>query len=394
MNGWTTKLLGKLAKSVEYGVTASATQKPIGPKFLRITDIQNGVVNWETVPWCECDARTASEARLKSGDIVFARTGATTGKSFLIGVCPDNTVFASYLIRVRLRDGAEPRFVSHFFQTPSYWAQITKSARGVAQPGVNATKLKALEIPLPSMAEQRRIADVLDRAAALRATRRVALAELDTLRQSIFLDLFGDPVHNEKSWPVYPLLNVAMFENGDRSSNYPSGDEIKNEGILFLSTKNIVEDRLDLSNAVFITPEKFQSLARGKVQPKDLIVTLRGTLGSCCIFDCSYPTAFINAQMMIIRPRDGMNSVFLHGLLTSKPAKLRFQRIGHGVAIPQLTAAQLANLPIPVPPVELQLEFARRVESVENLKETQRASLAQMDALFASLQHRAFRGEL
>ena len=113
---WKTKLLGEFAESVDYGVTASATDRAIGPKFLRITDIQDGAVDWQSVPWCECDTRSASDARLKAGDIVFARTGATTGKSFLIRECPTDSVFASYLIRVRLGDTAEPRFVSHYFQ--------------------------------------------------------------------------------------------------------------------------------------------------------------------------------------------------------------------------------------------------------------------------------------
>ena len=181
MSGWKTMPLGDFAESVDYGVTASATEQPVGPKFLRITDIQDGAVNWESVPWCECDMRSSSDARLKAGDIVFARTGATTGKSFLIRECPADAVFASYLIRVRVGDSADPRFVSHFFQTPIYWAQIMKSARGVAQPGVNATTLKALEIPLPPLAEQRRIAEVLDWAEALRDKRRAALAQLDSL---------------------------------------------------------------------------------------------------------------------------------------------------------------------------------------------------------------------
>src|SRR5437867_2956267 len=162
MSTWKIVGLGELAESIDYGVTASATHRPVGPKFLRITDIQNGIVDWDTVPWCECDIRSATDARLAPGDIVFARTGATTGKSFLIHGCPSDAVFASYLIRVRLGAAADPHYIGHFFQTPSYWEQITKSARGVAQPGVNATTLRTLQVPLPPLAEQRRIAKVLD----------------------------------------------------------------------------------------------------------------------------------------------------------------------------------------------------------------------------------------
>ncbi|HWV47533.1 MAG TPA: restriction endonuclease subunit S, partial [Nitrospira sp.] len=214
MSGWKTIPLGEFAESVDYGVTASAAEQPVGPKFLRITDIQDGGVNWENVPWCECDVRLAAAARLKAGDIVFARTGATTGKSFLISECPTDAVFASYLIRVRVGNTAEPRFVSHYFQTPHYWAQVTKSARGAAQPGINATTLKSLKIPLPPLEEQRRIAEILDKADALRAKRRAALAKLDTLTQSIFLDMFGDPVTNPKGWPKKPFGQVCETRLG------------------------------------------------------------------------------------------------------------------------------------------------------------------------------------
>ena len=185
---------------------------------------------------CECDERETSAAQLRTGDIVFARTGATTGKSFLIRECPPNAVFASYLIRVRLGRQAEPRYVSHFFQTQDYWSQITKSARGVAQPGVNATTLKSLSVPLPALAEQRRIAEILDKAEALRTKRRAALAKIDILPQAIFLELFGDelPVafgekHSECSrWRWALLTDVAELATGhtpDRErADYWNGD--------------------------------------------------------------------------------------------------------------------------------------------------------------------------
>ena len=107
--------LGDLAELIDYGMTASAVESPVGPKFLRITNIQNNSVDWDSVPWCECDTKEAAKSKLTDGDIVFARTGATTGKSFLIDGCPDESVFASYLIRVRVNDRLSPRFLAHFF---------------------------------------------------------------------------------------------------------------------------------------------------------------------------------------------------------------------------------------------------------------------------------------
>jgi type I restriction enzyme S subunit len=141
--------LGDIAVAIDYGHTASATREPVGPKFLRITDIQDDRVEWDLVPYCRCGEKERDSSKLATGDIVFARTGATTGKSYLIRDCPNNSVFASYLIRVRLESGTLPSYVAHFFKTPEYWRQISRSSTGTAQVGVNASSLKLLEVPLP-----------------------------------------------------------------------------------------------------------------------------------------------------------------------------------------------------------------------------------------------------
>ncbi len=97
---WPKCKLSDLASSIDYGVTASACNEPLGPKFLRITDIQDGAVNWDSVPYCQCSSRERRALQLLDGDIVFARTDATTGKSFRIRSAPSESVFASYLICV------------------------------------------------------------------------------------------------------------------------------------------------------------------------------------------------------------------------------------------------------------------------------------------------------
>src|SRR5947199_197778 len=120
---WDMKELGAIS-TIKYGYTESASSEPVGPRFLRITDIQEDEVDWDSVPYCKIRATNLPKYRLASGDIVFARTGATTGKSFLVDEPPE-AVFASYLIRLRLLDKRLlPRFVSLFFQTEGYWQSI------------------------------------------------------------------------------------------------------------------------------------------------------------------------------------------------------------------------------------------------------------------------------
>ena len=121
--GWRRVAIKDMADSIQYGMTASAAERKDGPRFLRITDIQDGRVDWSTVPSCDISKADIPKYRLSSGDLVFARTGATTGKSFLIGECPE-AVFASYLIRVRVSADVDSRYLSAFFQSPDYWQQI------------------------------------------------------------------------------------------------------------------------------------------------------------------------------------------------------------------------------------------------------------------------------
>ena len=127
-----------------------------GPRFLRITDIQNGTVNWDSVPSCDIAPEEVPKYRLFEGDLVFARTGATTGKSFLIRKCPD-AVFASYLIRVRVSKDVDPRYLALFFQSPDYWRQIEEGKRGIGQPNVNGKTLGEIKLPLPPLDQQQRV---------------------------------------------------------------------------------------------------------------------------------------------------------------------------------------------------------------------------------------------
>mgnify|MGYP000429672026 CR=1 FL=1 len=153
--------LGKYC-DINYGYTAKASATNGSFKLLRITDIQDKKVDWDTVPYCEVENHKIDRVRLRDGDIVFARTGATTGKSFLVEN-PKNAVFASYLIRVSVdRKKLCPRFVMHYFQSASYWNQVNDGISGAAQGGFNASKLATLLLPIIEMSEQTRVVNRLD----------------------------------------------------------------------------------------------------------------------------------------------------------------------------------------------------------------------------------------
>ena len=170
--------------TISYGYTESAFREIIGPKFLRITDIQDGSVDWESVPYCRIDDATYEKQRLNDGDIVFARTG-TVGKSFLVRNPPE-AVCASYLIRVQADcSKVIPGFLYLNFQTRNYWKQIHAGKSGSVQGGFNASKLGKLAISLPSIEKQIGIVDAM--AALMNVEMRInhSLKELLTLRSVV-----------------------------------------------------------------------------------------------------------------------------------------------------------------------------------------------------------------
>ena len=146
-------------ESTQYGYTASALESG-KHKLVRITDINDGSVNWDTVPFCDCDVE--DKYLLKDDDILVARTGGTTGKSFIVNNPPNNAVFASYLIRLRLNDKADIDFITYFLNSYAFWSQIIEMKAGSAMPNVNAEKLKTLKLPKCDLKIQKEIISIFN----------------------------------------------------------------------------------------------------------------------------------------------------------------------------------------------------------------------------------------
>ena len=187
--GWAWARLGCLTNAIQYGLSNSA-EITGNYRLLRITDIQDGCVNWDSVPFTSTEE--PEKYLLNRGDIVFARTGATVGKSFLISDLPYDSVYASYLIRIRLISGISANYIYQFFNSYCYWEQVTGKTVGVGQPNCNGTSLKELFIPLPPQNEQNRIVPVVDnllKIADIISIEREKLIELINKTKSKILDL-------------------------------------------------------------------------------------------------------------------------------------------------------------------------------------------------------------
>ena len=159
---WKWVRLGDISKNIHYGYTASAQEKG-NCKLLRITDIQNNSVEWESVPFCNVKDKDFETYGLNNRDIMIARTGGTIGKTYIVDSLNDRAVFASYLIRVIPVENINEVFLKKFMESPLYWVQLKAGSMGTGQPNVNGTTLSKLLLPLPPLEEQKRIVEELDK---------------------------------------------------------------------------------------------------------------------------------------------------------------------------------------------------------------------------------------
>jgi type I restriction enzyme, S subunit len=164
---WAWTSLAGVSHQIHYGYTASADPSEKEVRLLRITDIQNDKVEWNTVPGCVLDDKTYEKYALKPHDLLIARTGGTIGKTFLVNEAPVKSVFASYLIRVQPTAAISAMYIKLFCGSDTYWEQLRDGSRGGGQPNVNGQTLGRLQMPLPPLAEQHRIVAKIDELMAL-----------------------------------------------------------------------------------------------------------------------------------------------------------------------------------------------------------------------------------
>lgn len=225
---WRDVTLKDVCDRIQYGYTASATADPIGPKFLRITDIVPESVDWRLVPHCEINNKNLQKYLLQDGDIVVARTGATTGYGKLLRN-PPQSVFASYLVRFQPNREVDSEFIGHVVQSAAYKQFIKRNVGGAAQPNANAQILGSFPFKLPPLDIQKKIASILSAYDDLieNNTRRIEI--LEEMARRLYEEWFVHfrfPGHEQvrfkdselgripEGWKPVAFSEVASFMNG------------------------------------------------------------------------------------------------------------------------------------------------------------------------------------
>ncbi len=273
---------------------------------------------------------------------------------------------------------------------------LSAKSKGATFKQVNREDICELEISILQLAEQKRIAEILDRTQSLISKRKEAIAKLDTLTQSIFLEMFGDPFTNPKGWDIAKVGEIAEVQGGLQVSS--SRKKYPRE-VPYLRVANVYRGFLNLSEIKMICATDTE-ISRTLLQNDDLLIVEghgnpneigRVALWNGSIVNCIH-------QNHIIRARFNQSKIiplYACYYLNSAGGRQHLLKSGKTTSgLNTISVSEVRSSPVSMPPLGLQKEFAQRVEAVEKLKATHRASLSELQALFASLQHRAFRGEL
>jgi len=383
--------LGDCCEFVLDGTHSSPVRTPSGVPVLSAQNVVGGKLSFETARFTSLSAYDAFRRRLdvRPSDVLLTIVG-TIGRVAIMTEQKPLVLQRSVAVLRPKQRVLLPSFLFRALQHDSVKAQLARSTNQSSQAGVYLGKLKEVEISLPSLDEQRRIADILDKADTLREKRRQAINKLDTLLQSVFLKMFGDPVSNPKGWKSVQLgeaLELITYGLTVR----PQYIDV---GFPLISAREIRQGYIDFDNAPKISKEDFDRVSdKGKPKKGDILFSKTGSIGHSAIvlsdqaFAVSQNAARLKFSEEIV-PEFGLHYLRLEMIQTLA------KRTAKGNAVKDLQLGDMRRFPFYLPPIDLQRKFLSSQRKLEEIKAKMRRSYSNAQTMFQSLQQRAFKGEL
>ncbi len=400
--GWRSALLSDVAE-IKGGLAKGKDRAGVALRtvpYLRVANVQQRYLDLSEVSEIKATESEICDLALEQGDVLLNEGGDRDklGRGWVwegqIPLC----IHQNHVFRARPKANlVDPYYLSYWANTEqarNYFIKTGKQTTNLAS--ISKSNLSNLPVPLPPLPEQRRIAAILDQAEALRAKRRAALAKLDTLAQSIFIEMFGDPSVNPRNWPQVTMASLFQTPPIFGTMIPPAVD---GGDWLSLRVANIQEWKLDLSDRKNVQLPA-SMIKRHSVSDGDLLmaraIASQDHLGKCVVaYPGSQKWAFDSHLMRLRFDLNKAEPEFIRSFLRTPGGRQIFLKASRRSAVQfNINTKEIAALKIPAPPVALQREFVSRVCTLDGLRESDMSSLALLDALFVSLQYRAFRGEL
>lgn len=394
---WSRVRLGDLIEEgPTNGYSPKCDEDAAGTPSLRLNAITSGrlEISERTTKRLNEEIPTNSKFWLRPGDLLVQRsnTAEYVGMSALFDGPPNFYVYADTIMRFRVRPAVEPRWIWRCLNSPEMRQVVRGLAAGTAgnMPKINGEKLRGVEIPLPPLPEQRRIADILDRADAVRRKRQEAIRLSQEFLRSTFLEMFGDPVTNPKGWPVVKMGTVTSFVGGGTPSrgnpDFFTGD------ICWATSKDMKGEHL-WDTEEHITEEAIQRSATKLVPVGVLLVVVKSKvlMHTLPVLLARVPTCF-GQDLKAIQPSSGLPPRYLARHMRVGASALL--EVARGVNTEGLTLEHLRGYALMMPPRHFLEKYEEIEVAAEETIRRQRAAADAAQAMFDSLVHRAFRGEL
>lgn len=364
-----------------------------GYPWVSIRDLSSKIVT-ETKE--QITDRAVTDARckvVKKGTLLFSFK-LTIGKMAFAG-CDLFTNEAIAAFAIKDEKELHPEFLYYALQSATYGG----SNQAVMGKTLNSKSLAEIEIPVPPLDDQIRIARLLGRVEGLIAQRKQHLQQLDDLLKSVFLEMFGDPILNPHGFPVRKLSEFYVNpKEGTKCGPFGSAlkkDELVDAGVPVWNMDNIASDgQMVIPFRMWITDEKYKELTAYSVKDGDIIISRAGTVGKMCVARMNGQPAIISTNLIRVRLGDELRPLHFVSLMLYCKGRVGRLKTGADGTFTHMNTGVLDSLEFPYPSVELQDQFAAVVKKVEALKSRYQQSLTDLEALYGALSQQAFNGEL
>lgn len=371
-------------------------------RLLQLADIGEGVfLNKSSKYINEAKLLELKGTLIKEGDLLISRMPEPIGRACVIPNLNEKAVVAVDISILRIDPNySHANYIKHICNSSYFRREVEKFARGTTRIRITRKKLEKIKIPLPPLDIQKKIATVLDKADQLRQKRKKTIEKLDQLIQSMFFDMFGDPVTNPRGWELKKIENISVptkraIKCGPFGSQLLIGEYV-DSGIPVYGIDNVQQNNFVWAKPKFITEEKFNQLKSFSIQPGDVLISRTGTVGRTCIAPPSIPKSIIGPNLLKVSLNlKKMKPIILSLALNySKSLIQMIKRMSPGATVAVFNTTNLKALKIPVPSYNEQLLFETQYIKYEKQKDYLIKNQILLNNLFNSLLQKAFKGEL
>lgn len=388
--------LEELCEFIRNGASIKQFENAKGYPITRIETIADSYINLERVGYADIiDLSKYEDYLLNIGDILMSHINSEKhlGKTAIFENEDKKLIHGMNLLCIRPdKKLVSPKYLNYYFKSLAFKKQLPKiTKKSVNQASFSVSDLKKLKCKIHSIESQKKIVKILDKSQELIDKRKKQIEELDLLVKSKFIEMFGDLEHNINKFNKVKMKDICnkITDGTHKTPNY------LNEGIKFISAKDIKTGKLDLTNTKYISVEEYYEIQkRCQLENGDILLSKSGSIGTPVVLDVDEPLGIFESLAVLKIKNNIVNNIYVCEFLRSYSAQRKILFETKGISIKHLHLNVLRELEILIPPIELQNKFADFVKQVDKLKFEMEKSLKELEDNFNSLMQKAFKGEL